>query len=393
MKNPSSPGSVGRAWKIALSGGAVIALAAVLEFAPPSTIVSQLRVVMTFAGALAVGIAIYLNPVHVGLLTFATAAAVLARFGFPVEWDSGRVLSGMGAIAAGIGAVLVALPVNYRKVAASVLMLIHFGGILTAVTSPLSPPWLTMTVGLLFYRPYLQSTYLTNAYHFYSPEPGPASQAWFCIRYKPDANGVVAVRWVKFPRRPDDMHDPLALSYYRRLSLTMRMEDKGAGIVTDEMKRARLAMAQGKNGIPIHPEYIPLETQYHLPADAVRDFVLPSYVRHVANHPANQHDDGVTPIDTIKVYLVQHEILTPHKMQMGLKPYDPITYKPFYFGEFEPDGDLANPNDPLLYWLVPIIAIPKGDVLPGHTYGSHPEEFEIVDGVKIHTGGSDHNVR
>jgi hypothetical protein len=381
---------------IAIGGTISIAVAAALEFADNgSNFFVVVRVLLTLLGALAIGIALYLRPSNVWLYVLACFAATLARFGFPAEWDSGPILSGFAAIVAGIGAVLVALPVPYRKVFASVLLLLHFGGILTAMTAPGAQPWISSAFGVLFYRPYLQSMYLTNAYHFYSPEPGPASQAWFCIKYKPDANNEVSVRWYKFPRRPEHMTDPLSLSYYRRLSLTMQLENRAlASYVTDEMKRARLLASQGDNGIPIHPEFVPIETQYRLPADSVRDFVLPSYVRHVANLPETQHDDGRTKIDTIRVYLAEHRILRPLNMQMGMEPYDPTTYYPYYMGEFSTDGRLVNSRDILLYWLVPIIRVPdpaKGNIPPWHTPKTHPNEFIVIDGVVRHTGGSDHN--
>ena len=197
---------------------------------------------------------------------------------------------------------------------------------------------------------------------------------------------------MKFPRRPQDMTDPLALSYYRRLSLTMRVEDFQPSPVTDEMKRARTMRALGKDGIPIHPEYIPIENQYIMPTDAVREFILPSYVRHVAHLKELQHPEGLA-IDTIRVYRVIHRILHPQILQ-ARGPYDPTTYEPFYLGEFDTEGRLVDPSDPLLYWMIPIVWVPdqrKGAIEPWHTPRTHPDEFILIDGVRLHNGGSDHN--
>ena len=33
------------------------------------------------------------------------------------------------------------------------------------------------------YRPYLNLLYMTNAYHFYSPDPGTSSVMWFAVYY------------------------------------------------------------------------------------------------------------------------------------------------------------------------------------------------------------------
>jgi hypothetical protein len=388
----SSSKSVGPDWRLALGGTAAIAVAAVGGLLDGKSAIDAIRVFLTFGGALAIGIACYLRPGHAKLYALACGAAILSRLGFPSSWDSAALLSGMAAIVAGIGALITVMPMHYRKVTASVLMLLHFGVILAAVTSPMYPPWTTNAIGSVLFRPYMQATYLTNAYHFYSPEPGPASQMWFCVTYAKDEKGNSQVAWMKFPRRPNDMFDPLALSYYRRLSLTMRVEDFQPAAVTDDMKRARYLRSQGNNGIPVDPERLPLENQYILPSDNVREFIVPSYVRHLANLKEMQHPDGL-PIETIRVYRVIHRILSPQLLQQ-YGPFDPATYQPFYLGEFDTQGKLIDPSDPLLYWEIPIIWVPnrdKGEIPPGHTPRTNPDEFMLVDGVQLQTG-SDHNV-
>lgn len=385
---------IGAAWYAALGGAAAILVAAIIQLVAPNLKPSgqAVQMLLVFIGAVAIGAANMIRPGHVRLLILASAACVLALFAIPDSFDSFRLVAGFGALVSASGAVLVALPINYRKIVVSVLVLLHFGGILCAVTAPERQPWLSNVVGISFYRPYLDFMYLTNAYHFYSPEPGPASQVWFCIKYKANADGVASVRWYKMPQRPKDMTDPLALSYYRRLSLTQQLENVIPGMITDDMKRARLMKAQGKDGIPIDT-YAPFEAQYRLPADSVREHILPSYVRHVASMPENQHDDGVTLIESIKVYRVEHAIPSPSDLKIGVKFYDETTYRPFYLGEFDPKGTLLNPTDPLLYWLVPILWEAKDPkhTPPWHTPRTNPEEFRIVDGVKLHTG-SDHNL-
>src|SRR5262249_51824377 len=159
--------------------------------------------------------------------------------------DSGRVVAGFGSIVAGVAAVLMALPRPVRRAAVVLLVGLHFGSLVTASTGPGThdkpPPWITQVLHTYFYRAYSELVYLKNAYHFYSPEPGPATQIWFCIYYrttKIDPKTGDFVRnpetgeydfgdsyWYKLPRRPDDIKDPLAVSYYRRLSLTMQLEN------------------------------------------------------------------------------------------------------------------------------------------------------------------------
>ena len=97
-----------------------------------------------------------------------------------------------------------------------VLILIHFGGMITAATTIDPPgaaaPWVSEMLWVHVYRPYLQFMYLNNAYHFYSPEPGPPALVWFHIKYKDGR-----VKWFKIPHRDDD---PVPIHHTRLLSIT-----------------------------------------------------------------------------------------------------------------------------------------------------------------------------
>src|SRR5262245_24816435 len=112
-----------------------------------------------------------------GILLALAGGTVLGGYvAMSEEWDSLRlfliVLWGIS-----LGAVpLILMPRIARRVAVSVLVLFHFGGILTAVTAVQGPggnppPWLPTIVWNRVYRHYLTFAYMNNAYHFYSPEP------------------------------------------------------------------------------------------------------------------------------------------------------------------------------------------------------------------------------
>jgi hypothetical protein len=373
-------------WIALFAGLAAIALAALIGLAGDSKTAVALRVILCSAGAFAVGIGIWLRPAHVGALLIAALAGVLGRFGFPEEWDSGRMLATFGAIVAALAAVLLALPRPYRRAVVVLLVLVHFGGILASTTGPATgnspPPWTTQVAHVYLYHNYSQFIYLTNAYHFYSPEPGPATQIWFCIYY---ANGDT--RWYKLPRRPEDMTDPLCLEYYRRLSLTMQMENyMPFNQIPAEVLRRRNVMSYGvQRPIPWHPSRL-RELQWRPPAQAQRDFIIPSFVRHVAGMKKNQHDNTDIPIKSVKVYHVEHAIVPPQDIG-NFGPYDKDTYLPYFVGEFDAEGHQVNVNDPMLYWLVPIFWQPKAmDVPSWHTKKTHPNEFKLIDGVEIHSG-------
>jgi hypothetical protein len=408
LRNAGDGPPVARAlpWQLALGGLIAVAIAAVVNLAvdgmrPRTDALSSqagfaaiVRLILTVGGIAAAGIAVWLRPSSVGILSSACVTGMLARLGFHPAWDSGMLLAGLGSIAAGTAAVLMALPQRYRRVGVSVLVVLHFIGILTCVTGPPThgrpAPWLSQAASTYVYRPYLQSIYLVNAYHFYSPEPGPAGQIWFCIHYqrkdaKPGEDPRGDGRWYMLPRRPKDMTDPLALSYYRRLSLTQQLESyRPVPAMPQEILRRRDVRSYGEDGIRWHPE-IPREGQYRPPAEQIQSFLLPSYVRHVAELPEVRHPDGL-PIYSIKVYRVEHQILMPHQLKFA-GFYDPQTFLPFFQGEYDAKGNQINPEDPMLHWLVPIFWEPKSaDVQPWENPKDNPNKFKLHDGVLLHTG-------
>jgi hypothetical protein len=194
--------------------------------------------------------------------------------------------------------------------------------------------------------------------------------------------------WITLPKRPGDMIDPLSLTYYRRLSITATAyAPTQVQTLPDDVYRARILATQGKNGIPLHPEFMPLTLQYLVPQDQVRYHMLPSFVRHVAKSPEAQHNDPNVKIKWIKVYMVEHRIITPPALENGIDFYDAPTYKPYFFGEFDAEGNLRNPNDPMLYWMVPILFMPKNPPVPDYyTPKNHPNDFKLIDGVELHSG-------
>ena len=70
-------------------------------------------------------------------------------------------------------------------------------------------------------------------------------------------------------------------------------------------------------------------------------------------------------------------------------PYHPTTYRPYFLGEFgfRPDPDdpvktrieLLNPQEPMLYWLVPVLPRPEGAP-------RDPDGKDYVDFLSQHAG-------
>jgi hypothetical protein len=359
---------------------------------------------LLFVGAVAAGCAVAARPRSPTVLGLGALIALLNGLGFrALGWDSAEmllfVLAGMAALAA----LIMLLPQAWRRVAVSVLIVLHFGGILTAVASAPPGVWLANQLWATFYCRYLQFMYLNNAYHFYAPEPGPAGLLWFLVEYERNIDGTKNWRWVKVP---DFDHDGTALrpegtrlwpkvEYTRRLSLVegVSMPDQGANL--QEAIRGRIT-AGNYRGIPLHPELNP-EQQYRPIAELSKQW-LRSYVRHVARTYKN-HDRPELQITGIKVYRVIHGLLGPGQMAMNVRPDDPLQYMPFYLGEYDKDGnvkpyeELAAPGpdqnvkvaDPFLYWLIPILPMASTKGTPQE----HGDNGKVTNYVYVHANVDD----
>lgn len=336
------------------------------------------RAVLTFLGVLLAAVGLYLRTSTRSCLIGA-GACLLAWLGSP--WDSARLLFGVLGILALFGALLTRLPLKVRQGLVCGMILLHFGGILTAVTSPLHPPWLSLAIWTWVYRPYLQFMYLNNAYHFYSPDPGPANQLWFCFIYEqPDPKTGGKQQWVMFPRRPEEVKDPMAVEYYRRLSVTEQTNTLAVsgGIIPDSILQARNSVSH----IRIHPDF-PVSMQYRPLNETAKRYLMPAYVRRGVE---NFGDPSRTMV-RVKLYRAEHRILSAAELASHRDPYDPICYLPIYLGDFSPDGKMLNPNDPMVYWLVPILKVPRDPNRPP-TRWDHSAELIMHDYVKEHAGSS-----
>src|SRR5207245_650957 len=93
-------------------------------------------------------------------------------------------------------------------------------------------------------------------------------------------------------------------------------------IPTDVLKR-REHRAEGDTAILWHPE-LAREDQYRPPSEMIVRNFIPSYVRHVARLRECQHEDGVTQVASVKVYRVEHRILSASQWKIS-QPFNPNT--------------------------------------------------------------------
>jgi hypothetical protein len=231
---------------------------------------------------------------------------------------------------------------------------------------------------------------MNNAYHFYSPEPGPACQLWFYVKLE-DGEG----EWLKIPKREDY---GTRQEYQRMLSLT-----ENANYLISE-PRADVTWKFGQRvlaGDRYHPRIKPAPWdvttgdgtppafQFREPS-VMSKRAIESFAKHVAlTFHSDAHPD--VAVQSVKVYRVVHEIRGAQFMAHGLDPDNPTTLVPYYQGEFDREGKMLNPGDPFLYWIIPILYEPK----PGKKAPSKPndlgewnsDDYDIVDYCALHAEG------
>src|SRR5205823_3804542 len=154
------------------------------------------------------------------LIALASGGVLAAYVAVPSDADSLKLAALVLWVIALVSVPLVLLPKLARKAVLSLLVLYHFAGIVSAATAVQLPngsyPWLPTLLWNKLYRDYLTFTYLNNAYHFYSPEPGPPSLVWFQVIFE-DESKKEHTYWKRIVRREDF---PTRQQYQRFLSLT-----------------------------------------------------------------------------------------------------------------------------------------------------------------------------
>lgn len=304
-----------------------------------------------------------------GVLAVAAFTALLTYLGTDKSWDSLQMVLVVLVLVSLLGVVLVLLPTPARLLVAGVLILIHFGGMITAATAINPPgnsaPWVSEVLHQDVYRPYLEFMYLNNAYHFYSPEPGPPALVWFHIKYKDGR-----VKWFKIPNRDKD---PLSIHHTRLLSITESTCGTYPQAPEDYAHRTEIEQDRQAWGRVYH---IPTEDQNYIPmtinmqyqeAEPYAVEMIESYVRHVADE-FPWLGDANNPVESIKVYRFRQTIISPLAMADNRSPLDKSLFVGYYEGEYDATGKMLHTEDRLdptthkqvdskdrfRYWYMPI---------------------------------------
>jgi hypothetical protein len=314
----------------------------------------------------------------------AALVAFLVQASFDPDWDTARLALRFQLAASLLGAWLVWLSSGKRLAAISLLVILHFGGILVAVglkpPANTSPSWLASKLWVSLYAPYLDFAFLERSYDFYSPEPNPELILWLRVAR---ADGTAF--WIKLPDRKQCATD---LEFSRLMSLVdfSNQSTPEEEVFADLEEDRREA---GEKHVPAIP-MAQCETsfQYQEPTDPAK-LQLQSFARHVA-HTHSDRADPEHAVTGVKIYQVVHHIPTPEEFSEGMRGNDPTLYWAYYMGDFAPDGTLKpscyqveydqegeiarQTRDPFLYWLIPIV---QGD-------GGSVKNY-----VSIHAGAND----
>jgi hypothetical protein len=298
-------------------------------------------------------------------------------------WDSLRLFLAVVAAVALLAAPLVAASDRVRRLGVSVLVVLHFAAILGAVVSAPPGPYFVGVVQQYLFRPYTDFMYLNNAYRFYAPDPNAASQIWARIEYEYHVgkDKMVRSRWVKVPDMDEAGHHKYLTSvqYTRRLALSeavaradpmpsvVEIDGKGKQTVAKYIKARDLHTPEpqyqgggpGVLGVKLQPTsaIVPMDPSapnYQKPS-AVGRRLLSSFARHLLRQPYPDASFADARPVSVKFYRVQHRILSADQMVQGADPRDWIFYMPYYVGKFDAAGTLLDPDDPFLYWLLPIV--------------------------------------
>lgn len=313
------------------------------------------------------------------LTTFGLAFTLLViTNSMDASWDSLILASSVFTGVSLFMGIFVLLPVLAKKTTAICFVLFHFASIVSAVTS-IEPPnapasWLATNLWAYYFRHYLTFTYLNNAYHFYSPEPGPPVLLWSKIQYE---DGTF--RWFKIPNRTES---PIQMHYQRMLSVTESTNvasSRSPDNWEEKLQRRNLA------GLANQPQITPLNRSmsqsfmYKEPAEYSKRMLF-SYALYLTKKFTHPADKPSINIDNIKIYRVTHNIITPGDMSRGENALDPTLYYPYFMGSFDKNANLIDPNDPFLYFLLPITrnANPNEPTVLNHSLNVHAGDVKIM---------------
>src|SRR5262245_9785766 len=191
----------------------------------------------------------------------------------------------------------------------TILVIAHFLAIGAAVTSYSAPNFPAPVLSVMAsepLQPYLQATFLNNAYRFFAPNPGTPTVMWFRIQREDRS-----VRWDELPGTAEG--SLVRESYQKRLNLSLLLSQH----LSPDPQTGKLRFSP------------------------MGEICLASVIRHLAH----EHGDD-KPVKSIGVYVVQHAVITPQQVRDGWKTDDLRLYKPVFAGAYTTAGERTDDSKP-----------------------------------------------
>jgi hypothetical protein len=250
-----------------------------------------------------------------------------------------------------------AMPSPVVRGLVSVLVTGHLFAILVAVTSYSSPafpaPQLAVQASEPL-QPYLQATFLNNAYRFFAPNPGIPSVFWFRVQFVDRS-----VRWVELPGRPNPV---IRAPYQRRLNLSVQLAGYLAPKPTDDGRQILSPLGE---------------------------LLLRSCVRHVAGSTVAAGSE-TSEVRTVGVYCVLHRVIVPEEARAGWEPTDLRTYQPLFVGAYTPGGERVDEFKPaavpqpiakVVAGIIELDALPRFRGRPATDFAAVLDELSLPEPV------------
>lgn len=167
------------------------------------------------------------------------------------------------------------------------------------------------------------------------------------------------------------------MHYQRMLSVTESTNMSSSNIPDnwdEKLQKRNLA------GLAHTPQITPLNRtlsqsyMYREPSDHSKRMIN-SYARYISKKFAHPDGKPLVNIDTIKIYKITHGIITVQDLARDFDPLDKTLFFPYFLGTFDKTGKLLDPEDPFLYFLLPI------------TRTMDPNQPSVLtDSLEIHAG-------
>ncbi len=142
----------------------------------------------------------------------------------------------------------------------------------------------------------------------------------------------------------------MPLHYQHLLALTESINQINNGVLPSaEMQAAHMKV---ENIYPRHP-HRPVQLQFAYPYPYSQTMCQP-IARHIARTHPHLPGHPEFKFQGVRVYRVVHWILDATRMAQGWNPLDKTLYNAYFQGEFDAEGKMKDPQDPLLYWQLPI---------------------------------------